>query len=236
MTLTASVLLRLHRIHRQIADLRERLDRGPRQERAGKANVDHKEEEVEAAKGEQRKMRIASDERQLQLKTREARIADLQAKLNTASSNKEYSLIKDQIDADEQANLVLQDEILEMLEKLDGLTEDVKTANYHRELAVQEFEKIQARVAEAKEKLEAELARITEELQEAEKALDGDFKEHYLRLSAARGEEALAAVEGGCCGSCRQTITANMLDKLRMSKPIFCGGCGCLLYVPEDAE
>ena len=43
MTISADVLRELHRIHRQLADLRERLDRGPRQIRAREANVTQSE-------------------------------------------------------------------------------------------------------------------------------------------------------------------------------------------------
>jgi len=236
MTVTASALARLHRIHKQITDLTERLDRGPRQLRAGNASVAKFEEKLETAKADVQRMKIAADDRQLQLKEREARIAVLQGKLNTANSNKEYSLIKDQIAADDQANLVLQDEILEMLEKLDTLEEIVETATGQLADSKKDFAVVEAKVAESTAKLQAELDRVNVDLKDAQKVLSGDFKTHYLRLADARGEDSLAAVEMNCCGACRQTITANMLNKLKMSEPIFCGGCGCLLYVPEDAE
>ena len=41
-----AVLRTLHRIHRQLTDLRERLDRGPKQVRAGEANINHREEDL----------------------------------------------------------------------------------------------------------------------------------------------------------------------------------------------
>ena len=64
--------------------------------------------------------------------------------------------------------------------------------------------------------------------------LPDDFKSEYLRLTKAKGEKAMAQVEGGCCGECFQMITANMENELRLSKPIFCKSCGALLYLPEE--
>ncbi len=45
----------------------------------------------------------------------------MKAKLNAAQSNREYQAFRDQIAADEMANSVLADEILEGLEKIDEL-------------------------------------------------------------------------------------------------------------------
>src|SRR5262245_61933061 len=104
MTIAAGALQQLHRIHRQLTDLRERLARGPKQIQAGELNVKRCETEVTTSKDNYRKARISSDEKQLQLKQREARINDLQAKLNACDSNREYQALKEQITADKTAN------------------------------------------------------------------------------------------------------------------------------------
>jgi predicted nucleic acid-binding Zn-ribbon protein len=85
-----SLLRTLHRIHRQLTDLRERLDRGPRQIRAGETNVQHRETELAQTKTEAKAMRMAADQKQLQLKSGEDKVNDLRRKLNAASSNREY--------------------------------------------------------------------------------------------------------------------------------------------------
>ena len=128
MSISPDALRELHRIHRQLTDLRGRLARGPKQIQAGEANLQRLEQEHANKKGILTSARVASDEKQLQLKQREDKISDRQAQLNTAASNKEYQAIKEQIAADEQANSVLADEILEALEKLDELEANVNTA------------------------------------------------------------------------------------------------------------
>ena len=70
--------------------------------------------------------RGASDRKSLDLKTNEAKIADLQTKLNTSTNNREYDIIRGQIDADSSANSVLEDEILESLEKVDLCQTDIR--------------------------------------------------------------------------------------------------------------
>src|SRR5262245_30974873 len=166
-TLTDS-LRTLHRIHRQLADLKGRLERGPRQIRAAEANVKKGEEELTHAKDTYKQAKLACDEKQLQLKSREAKLVDLQAKLNMAQSNKEYQLLKDQIAADKQANSVLADEILEALEKLDLLQSAIKTAESNLAKIRDDSSKIRQKVSDQQQGLETELGRVTTELKTAE--------------------------------------------------------------------
>ena len=118
----STVLLRtLHRIHRQKTDLDGQIARGPRQIKAGDALVAKAESEMQVIKENLTKANLLSDEKQLQLKSREDKIVDLQTKLNSAASNREFDLLKEQIAADKQANSVLSDEILEAMEAIDEL-------------------------------------------------------------------------------------------------------------------
>ena len=119
MAFNAAALRELHRIHRQLSDLRERLDRGPKQIKARQATVAAAEERLAKTQAEFKAARVAIDQKQLLLKTGEGKIIDLKVKLNACSTNREYQALRDQIAADEMANSVLADEILEALEKAD---------------------------------------------------------------------------------------------------------------------
>ena len=234
MTITAEALRELHRIHRQLTDLRDRLERGPKQLQATVVSVQKMTADVEQAKESHKRSRVLVDDRQLQLKGRESRIADLETKLNLASSNREYQALKEQIAADRQANSVLEDEILEGLEKIDETVEKVKVAEGNLEKAKLEASKVRERVEGARDKLESELVRVQGELDQAEAKLPEDFRINYQRIAKVRGEDTLAQVEGEVCGGCFQRITSQMMNELYMSKPVFCKSCGCLLYVSED--
>ena len=231
-TLTET-LRTLHRIHRQHSDLKDRLSRGPRQIQVAETTVKKCETDLTAAKDAYKHAKMASDEKQLQLKHREAKLVDLQAKLNMAQSNKEYQLLKDQMAADKQANSVLADEILEALDKIDHLQAAVKTAEASLVKGKDELTKARTRVNEQQQGLESELARVRGELDAAEGQIDGDFKDNYLRLSKSMGEDSLAPVEAECCGGCSQTLTTQTINLLKLDKPVFCKSCGRLLYLPE---
>lgn len=236
MNISAEALRELHRIHRQLTDLRDRYERGPKQVAAVDANVKRMELELEHSKDAARKTRISADQKQLQLKGREDKIRELHGKLNQSASNREFQALKEQIAADEQANAVLSDEILEALERLDQLQAAVKSAEENLKKAREEGAKVKQKVEGERGTVESELARVQANLAEAETKLPADIKRDYDRVSKARGEGALAQVDGQVCGNCFQTLTTQTMNELYMSRPVFCKGCGCLLYLPEGRD
>ncbi len=229
-----SVLRELHRIHIQLGDLRERLDGGPKQLKAKEAAVTKLEAETAQIKAEQKAARVASDQKQLLLKSGETKQKELNAKLMAAQSNREYQALKDQIAADNMANSVLQDEILESLEKLDGFTKLIGEAEQRVARAKEELAKTRLAVESQHESLIGDVNRLEAELKVAEQNLPGDYQEIYVRSARSRGSESMAVVEGENCGGCYHVITANMFNNLLVNKVVTCQSCGRLLYLPED--
>jgi hypothetical protein len=228
-----SLLRVLHRIQRQLTDLRERLDRGPRQVRAAEANVKYREEDLTKAKADAKTLRVAVDQKQLQLRSGEEKVKDLRRKLNAAASNREYQALLEQIAADEMTDSVLTDEILEALEKSDAFGKNIAEAEATLTAARQKAEQVRGEVAEQEPSLRAEVARLEAELRQAEAGLPGDARELYLRIVRQKGEDALAMVENQCCGGCNQQVPLNICSQIMLGQPVGCKTCGRLLYLPE---
>jgi len=233
MAVTTAVLRELHRIHVQLSDLRDRLARGPRQIKVHERNVAEQQATLDAAAEQVKQTRMASDKKQLDLKSSEGKIDDLKNKLNGCSSNKEYQSLLEQIAATEMANSVLADEILEAMDKSDDLEKIVGKATTQVEAAQAELAKCQAKVAGEAEGIKADIERLEGELSAAEKELPTEIKADYQRIIRGKGAEGMAEVEGQVCLGCGKQITLNMQNELMMSKPVFCKSCGCLLYMCE---
>lgn len=225
-----NLLAELHWTLTQVAELQGRLARGPKQVKLAEANVQKCEADVAAAKDAMKKARIASDQQQLTLKQRDAKIYELEGKLNMAANNKEYQLLKDQIAADKQATAVLSDEILEGFERLESLAVEVKSLEDVLAKTKEELKRTQSRVAEAQAGIEAELAFTRERLVEREMNIPEDFRPEYDRLVKGRGQDALAAVENECCGGCFQTLSPQIIDLIRRDRLVVCRTCGRVLY------
>ncbi len=234
MNLTTGTLRELHRIHRQLSDLRDRLQRGPRMIQVRQNSVTQLEQEQEEAQAVVKAGKVQADQQQLQLKSTEDKIVDLETKLNGAATNREYQALQDQIAADRMAGSVLQDEILEALEKIDELEKVVELSKVNIAKGQEELAKTKEKVLAEQGHLKADIARLKGDLKTAEEVLPNDLKDAYNRIVNSKGADALAPVEGECCGGCYQTLTPNMHNFLQLLRPVFCKSCGRLLYMPED--
>jgi predicted nucleic acid-binding Zn-ribbon protein len=223
-------------MHRQLADIDERMRKGPLQAKIAQNNQATFETALQEATETSKANHMAANAKQLQLGEREAKVETMKGQLNTADSNKEFQLLKDRIAADEQANSVLADEILEMLEKQDILEQEVKTAKENVAKATSETERIINKVRDELKALKEERERVEGELKDSEKILPQDVQERYFRAAASKKEDALAETDGRTCGNCHQTVTAQILSQLMLNHAIFCGGCGALFYLKEGVK
>ena len=233
--LSSATLRTLHRIHRQLADLEDQLSAGPRLVAARTAEVAAAEARRTTAQDDVKKARVAADQKQLQLKSAEAKIRDLEGKRNACKTNREYQTLGEQIAADTMANKVLEDEILECLERIDALKGAVPAAEAAVAASAKALADAKARVAAESGRLEAEKTRVRAELEAAERELDEDVREKYSRIVKHKGADGLAPLDDRSCGGCCQQLTSDTVVAVSHGRVAVCRNCGRLLYQPESA-
>lgn len=231
MKIPGAQLRELHRLLRQMHDLRTQLDRGPRQIAAKQQMVANASTAVDTAKTNLRDLRMSSDRKQLQLRDRTNKLNDLNVKMNQAASNREYQTLKEQIAADKQANNVLSDEILETMEQIDAAQVTVKECEERLKQIQTEEEAFRKQVNARMEQVKSELQRVSDEYKAEQSRLPAEFMTDYLRVVQSRNEEALAEMDNMTCGGCYQVLSPKIVDHLRLDNPVFCTSCGRLLYL-----
>jgi len=232
MPVTDTALRRLHEILLQVADIRGQIERGPKQIKAAQGQLQLARDALAQCKEAIKQKRMEGDRKQLLQREREAKLYEWQGKLNATKNNREYQAVKDQIAADSQANSVLSDEILEILEAIDAL--QAKGVELDAKLKVVESDtaKTEARIQERLVVLAQELARVEGELKTEEAKIPADFEDTYRRLVDSRAEDAFAPLDDKSCGGCNTGLTLKLVDQLRMGTPALCSSCGCLIYRP----
>ncbi len=236
MTTAASGLRDLHQLHVEHTGVLDELAAGPRQVRARESLTSKKQVEADAGQQAVTDLKKASDERALQLKTNEMRLIDLRSKLNTASTNQEFDIIRGQIDADIAANGVLEDEILELFDRVDGAQKRVKEIEAERDAAQQEHDRSVAEVAAIEPGLHAQREKLEEAISAAESGLNQEVAERYRRLVKAHGPDAMAVVIDGSCTSCSIKLSSQLVVELSLEQIVCCNNCGRLLYLEEEQE
>lgn len=224
-------LVELHALRIRLEEVQHKLDLGPRQIRSREQIVEKRNADLAKLKDDVVQAKLSADRKSLQLKTHEAKLAELNAKLNAASSNREFDIIRGQIDADTMAKSVLEDEILEALEKIDQAQSAVRDMQARVEAAKAEVVSGAAGIKADEPGLRDEAGSLTARIEALEnEVVPAVLREPYRRLVQAHGAAALAAVEKGVCTGCYVKILPQSLVEVNSGKAIFCKSCGKLLY------
>lgn len=234
LAVTADAVRTLHRMHRQLEDLRSRLAAGPRAIDARSRNADAITARLGLLQEEIRKARLVADQKQLQLRSMETRIKDCEAKRNAAKTNREYQLLGEQMAADDEAKKVLEDEILEALERVDALKGTQPPIEAELAAAKAALDEMKAKVQAERGSLDAEVARITADLERAEQDLPAESRESYRRMVRSKGADAMAQLDGESCGGCCQQLPPNSVAELSQGRVVPCRSCGRMVYASRS--
>lgn len=229
MTPSASQLMEIHDLREQLEKLASQIAKGPRQIALKQKGLDDKKTELDGKRERLRQLKVAADGKSLQLKSSEAKIYDLQGKLNSVSSNREFDALRTQIAADTMAKSVLEDEILEALDGVDAAQAEIQL--FEKDLATigAELKTFVDSVNQAEPDLRRRMDELEKQIASLEIMLPPDVVPAYRRLVSAYGSRALAPVDGKSCGECFVSLTPQTLVELKSGKLKFCT-CGRLMY------
>lgn len=224
-------LAALHRLHLDLQQVREELARGPRQIKVREQKVTAAIDEAARLKDALKQTRAAADRKSLDLKGRETKISDLRGKLNACTSNREYDILRGQIEADEVASSVLEDEILELLDKVDRLQREIVDTEARAQTLRRECDEFTAAFARTAEGLQTQAAGLEARIRDAEQIITGETRDRYRRLVDAYQADSLAGVDNnGVCTNCFVALTPQSRVLVKTGEIIFCSTCGRLLY------
>lgn len=229
----SAALSSLHTLLLQLAEAEAALAEGPRVVGIAEKQIALCEQKIEQQKETIKATRKTADELNLKLRTKEADLAKLQGQLNTASSNKEFDIIKSQIDHAQKERSVLEETALEAMEGIDLAQARLKELEAELRSRRNEAQEAKASFESRRTGIDASIAALQSRISEAEKLIPGDAHSNYLRLRKAHGASAIAQLEDDFCGACNSRVTAQDMVRIRMSEFTCCRGCGRILYVHE---
>jgi predicted nucleic acid-binding Zn-ribbon protein len=230
MSNTMKTLQEIHATRQEMAEAKQEIEQGPLQLKGSQAKIDKAQAAVNALKEELKALRKTSDAKELQLKTSEARYADLKAKLNATTNTKDYTAIKEEMARIEAVNATLEMEGLDMLTAQEKHQEKIDAAEREVAAAAEKHAKLKEIVDYRVGKFQATVEGMIKRLADLEATLDPDFRGQYERLVKSKGDRGLAPSTGGACGACHSSLTPQTQQELSLGRPVFCTYCGALLF------
>lgn len=231
----AALIDELHRIHRTLAELNYRLQRGRRAIAAGVAAQKKAADALAARRAEKQNLLLAAKEKERESDAAAQELERRRAQLDAAKSNREYESIQIQIESIAYKNDELAEAAFEALTAAEEFDAEVERAETELKETSELLEKARNAAAEAEPKLIADVERTQGRLRETEGRLPRDWAGLYARLvKDFGGEETFAPLTGeGYCGSCRRRLPVETVAKVCGGAALVCPACGRLLYMAE---
>lgn len=220
----------LFNLYVKLRGIQDQLQSAPRKIKARQQLTASKLAEIESTKEQIKKVKAAADQNNLIVKANEYKNLSLKVKLNQAASNREFDALRSQIDADEMANSVLEDEVLAAFERADRLKAEL-TQQEADLVALKAAEvKLSQELAAAEDGLKRQVAELQAQINEAESVIPAEMSLSYKRAVVAHGPDAFAEVEAGQCQACFVSLPQQAYVEVQAGKILFCRSCHRIMF------
>jgi predicted nucleic acid-binding Zn-ribbon protein len=232
----ASLFREIHRLQRYARDLREQLDRIPRQLKAHQARLQKRQDDLHAAQEKVRKLKVTASDKEKTIKSRLAQINRYEEQINQVSSKKEYDALQHEIAHGRTECGKLEDEALEALTEADDLAAQVPGLEKAVAEARDDLAKAEEQARPRQADLKAQLEGALKDLAAAEAQVPEDLRPQYNRTISSLGADGLAVVQDRTCTACYTEIISQSQFDLEEDRFVTCGSCGRILYLPASAK
>ncbi len=162
------------------------------------------------------------------------KIAKLKARTSEIKTNKEYQALLKEIETAEKENKAIEDDILVLMEKVDGATAAIAAAEKR---AREQEETLQSeKNAQESEsvKIEETLKEVEAERQDAVTRIKPTILSQYQALLVSKGGIAMAEARGESCSGCYMSIPPQVFVNVKKNESVItCPHCGRILYYKE---
>ena len=228
-------LIELQKIDSQIFKANEEIKNKPLEIAALEALFNERSAALKSAEEELKRAQLEHKSLELDLQSKEQAVDKQKSQLGQVKSNKEYSALQVEIGKMKADNSLLEEKIIELLEKMDILKQKVSAEQ--EKFAIEE-----RKLKEEKNKIETSLKMLQEQSDslraQRKRIIDTGIKPEvlslYERILDNRGELAIVPVKNDSCSGCCRSIRAQVVNELRLGKLLTCENCSRILYIENN--
>ncbi|MDR1400981.1 MAG: C4-type zinc ribbon domain-containing protein [Endomicrobium sp.] len=171
------------------------------------------------------------NEKETLLDSKEKKINKCLKELNIVKSNDIYKALSSEIEKAKEYKNVLENEILELMEKIDREYAVIKTNENELKEIEQKIENEMCEIKSFTKKLEKEINEIEKEREEQKLKVNKTILSQYERLrDGGRNEKAIYVIDGESCGGCGILLRPQLINQVqKYHELVFCDNCSRIL-------
>lgn len=225
-------LVKLQALDSQIYKLSSEEKKIPEELNLLKKEYKEKEEKARETKEEIKNKQLEIKKMEGDLKSKEDKIKKHQAQLYQVKTNKEYTSLEEEIKNQKSDISLLEEKIINLLDEV----EQMRVALFQKKEGLQKDWQLLCKKEEVWNKRKEEIRKQIKELNQRKEnfssIIDHSIIKQYNRILKKKGEKAMSAVKNDACQECCLTLTAQIIEEIKMSKElIICSNCSRILYM-----
>jgi predicted nucleic acid-binding Zn-ribbon protein len=230
-------LLILQDRDRQILRLQDELSRIDPERQQLQAKLASSQSALEA--GKHKAKQIESDRKKLELEVEAKKqlIERYSLQQFQTKKNEEYRALAHEIDLCKEAIVKLDDQQIELMERIEAAQQEVATATQNAAEAKKNMEARIADIGAREASLKKELAELQSNRGELAGAVDEGTRYNYERLLKQKGQNVIVGIQHGVCGGCHMQLSRSVVVTCQAEQEIItCPNCGRILFYTRDMD
>lgn len=192
------------------------------------AELPRKQSELHRLEAEQRDLDLQAEERRNKILADEGKLYG-----GRVTNPKELASLSDEVAQDKRQLSAIEDKLLELFERIDEATAQVRGLQESLAREAAEWESTQQAARARKAETEAALASFQDQRTALSEQIDAAARSSYESLRRQKGGVAVAQVQQRTCQACRVALTPAQEQRARIGADLItCHSCGRILYVP----
>ncbi len=170
-----------------------------------------------------------------ELSEKEALIRKYDSQLTQVKTNKEYSVLQQEIASLKADGSILEDEILKVLDEMEQAQKEVREERERLARVEKECEEKKKALLQKSGELKSSLTALNQKRSEILKQVPPEARELYDKIVEKKEGLAIVPVVGEACGACRMELRPQILNDVKLEETlVLCDTCSRILYHVHD--
>jgi len=214
----------------KIEGIRKRIENAPALIDGMNKDLDAKRQEAEEKKKNFVALNSLKKEKEAVLDSKEKAIGKHSLELNSVKSNDTYKALLVEIEKAKADKSVIEDEILELMDKIENENKIVKESE--AELKAYE-QKVKSEISETESSVKRfsdEITKIEEERNRHKDKVNKNILDQYERIREGRDGQGICLIDGESCGGCGMVLRPQLINQAqKCHELVFCDNCSRIL-------
>lgn len=201
-----------------------------------KAEFESHKEELKVQEEKSKAIQVDRKEKELDLNSKEDKIAKANADLSQIKTNKEYTAKITEIEHIKADLSIIEEKILISFEESDSINAEIEK---EKAKVTEEEERYLVKKKEVEDDvkvIEDRIKVLESQHEQAVPGIDNEYLSRYERILKHKNGLALVPVDSGSCGGCHMNITPQQVNTIKMNEQlVFCEMCARILYLEDDS-